>query len=69
MLSENLFKENHSNVVDIGEYPPEEFFIFLIFLYYDNLNLDLDRALDLLKGVDVYAVNSSKIYLKKNTFK
>lgn len=64
MLSENMFKEKHSNIVEIGEYPPHEFFLFLLFLYHDNLSLDIDRSLELLKGVDVYVVNSLKIKLE-----
>lgn len=56
----NFFKENKSNVIEISDYPPEEFLVFLIYLYSDHMNLDINSALDLLKGADMYAVNNLK---------
>lgn len=64
MLSEDLFKESKTNIIEITEYPPEDFLVFLIFIYYDSINLDLERALDLLKGADMYAVYSLKSKLE-----
>lgn len=60
MMSMNFFKENKSNVIEISDYPPEEFLVFLIYLYSDHMNLDINSALDLLKGADMYAVNNLK---------
>ena len=63
MLSEN-FKENNMNEVEISDYNPEDFLFFLLFLYCDCLNLDLDKALELLKGADLFAVESLKLKLE-----
>ncbi len=60
MLSESIFKESKNNTIEISEYPPEDFLLFLLFIYADNLTVDIDKLLDLLKGVDVYAVQSLK---------
>lgn len=60
MFSDNNFKESKSNMVEIGDYPPEDFFVFLLYLYSESLYLDLDIALDLLKGADMYAVFNLK---------
>lgn len=64
MLTEDLFKESKTNIIEITEYPPEDFLVFLIFIYHDSINLDLERALDLLKGADMYAVYSLKSKLE-----
>ncbi len=53
MLSEN-FKENNMNEVEISDYNPEDFLYLLLFLYCDCISLDLDRALEMLKGADLF---------------
>jgi hypothetical protein len=48
MLSENM-KENTTGEVSISNCTPEEFLLFLIAIYTDNLLIDIDKALDLMK--------------------
>ena len=52
------------NEVEISDYNPEDFLFLLFFLYCDCLNLDLDKALELLKGADLFAVESLKLKLE-----
>jgi hypothetical protein len=63
MLSENL-KENSKGEIFIPEYNPEDFLYFMLFLYCDCLTFDVDRALDLLKGSDMFAVDYLKCKLE-----
>ncbi len=48
MLSENM-KESSKGEIIIEEYSAEDFLYLMLFLYCDNLNLDLEKALELLK--------------------
>lgn len=48
MFNEDM-KENSCNEVNITDYPPEEFFVFLLHLYSDQLQFDFEMALDLMK--------------------
>jgi hypothetical protein len=48
MLKENM-KENHMNEVTLSNCTPEEFLVFLLILYTDNLQFDIDKSLDLMK--------------------
>lgn len=48
MLSENM-KENSKGEVIIPDYTAEEFLYLMLFFYSENLVLDLEKALELLK--------------------
>jgi hypothetical protein len=48
MLSQNM-KENLLGEVSISNCTPQEFLLFLLVLYSDNLQLDIDIALELMK--------------------
>lgn len=60
MFSDNNFIESKSQSLSIDEYPAEDFFVFLLYLYSDVLSLDIDISLELLKGADMYAVFNLK---------
>lgn len=42
-------KENTYNEVNLSDYPAEEFFAFLLYLYTDQLQFDFEMALEMLK--------------------
>jgi hypothetical protein len=63
MLSEKM-KESSKGEIFIPEYNAEEFLYFMLFLYCDCLSFDVDRALDLLKGADMFAVEYLKCKLE-----
>ncbi len=48
MFNEEM-KENTYNEVNISDYPSEEFFVLLLYLYSDQLQLEYEIALELLK--------------------
>ncbi len=48
MFNEEM-KENTYNEVNLSDYPEEEFFVFLLYLYTDQLQLDFEMALEMLK--------------------
>jgi len=50
MFNEEM-KENTYNEVNISDYPPEEFFVFLLYLYSDQLQFNFEMALELLKVI------------------
>jgi hypothetical protein len=56
MLSESIFKENKSNLIEISDFTREDFLIFLLYLYSDELIINYDRSLELLKPIDIYSV-------------
>ncbi len=48
MLSENM-EESTKGVIKIEDYPACEFLYFMLFIYCDNMLLDTEKALNLLK--------------------
>ena len=48
MFEQNM-KENLEGEVSISNCSPEEFLLFLIILYSDNLQLEIEKALELMK--------------------
>lgn len=48
MLNEDM-QENSYNKVNIDDYPAEEFFVFLLYLYSDQIQFTYDIALGLMK--------------------
>ena len=48
MLNEDM-QENSYNKVNIDDYPAEEFFVFLLYLYSDLLLFNFDFAIELMK--------------------
>jgi hypothetical protein len=63
MFSENM-KENIKGEIVIQDISPEEFLYAMLFIYCDCLVYDTDRALELLKGADMFAVEYLKFKLE-----
>lgn len=59
MLNEDM-QENNYNKINIDDYPAEEFFIFLLYLYSDQLQFNYEISLGLMKAADMFAVEDLK---------